>query len=82
MKRASALLLVLSAGLIAGACSQASDLTGPSSIGGSQARPGGVTASGAGTTTVAFENFDPGILVMQIGGLLASAAAASERVDA
>jgi DNA polymerase-3 subunit delta' len=27
-------------------------------------------------------NFDPGILVMQIGGLLASAAAASERVDA
>ena len=27
-------------------------------------------------------NFDPGLLVMQIGGLLASAGAASQRADA
>lgn len=73
MKRFFPLLLVLSIGLVAGACNQASDLTGPSSVGGSQARPGSVQASSAGTTTVAFNNFDPATLGVTINTSTTSA---------
>ncbi len=66
--RWSALMCVLSVGLVAGACSDGSrNMTGPSAVGGTQAKPGPTTqASGPGTTLVSFENFDASTLMVTV----------------